>query len=390
METLIELYDERPIENVLATEVFRPVRTVFLCPPQIAEDRRNRERLERYFAHRGVGTELIFLESSLYSASKVAEQIRKVSEKYPGCVVDITGGTDAALFACGTVCAELGLPAFTYSRKMRCFYGIYNTTFSDPLPCTVSHTVEDCFLMAGGALRRGRVDNGILGKYEKDFEPFFDVYLRNKTEWNRAVSYIQRVSQTDRGDRTLKVSADRTVRGERGNRIEAPETVLKDLAGIGFLRCLRIGTDRVTFTFRDEQIRTWLRDVGSVLELYIYKLCRETGLFSDIRTSAVVDWEAGSLRDSVTNEIDVMAMDGIIPLFISCKTCAIDTDALNELAILRDRFGGKGAKAAAVTSQRCRSVTRNRAAELGIIVIDLDDIRAGRVAERIAAMIRAD
>ena len=32
MKTLIELYDERPIENILATEVFRPERTVFLCP----------------------------------------------------------------------------------------------------------------------------------------------------------------------------------------------------------------------------------------------------------------------------------------------------------------------------------------------------------------------
>ena len=31
MKTLIELYDERPIENVLGTEVFRPERTVFLC-----------------------------------------------------------------------------------------------------------------------------------------------------------------------------------------------------------------------------------------------------------------------------------------------------------------------------------------------------------------------
>ena len=36
MKTLIELYDDRPIENVLGTEMFRPERTVFLCPPEIA------------------------------------------------------------------------------------------------------------------------------------------------------------------------------------------------------------------------------------------------------------------------------------------------------------------------------------------------------------------
>ena len=32
MKTLIELYDVRPLENVLSTEVFSPERTVFICP----------------------------------------------------------------------------------------------------------------------------------------------------------------------------------------------------------------------------------------------------------------------------------------------------------------------------------------------------------------------
>ena len=31
MKTIIELYDERPFENVLAVDVFRPEHVVFLC-----------------------------------------------------------------------------------------------------------------------------------------------------------------------------------------------------------------------------------------------------------------------------------------------------------------------------------------------------------------------
>ncbi len=391
MKTLIELYDDRPIENVLATEVFRPERTVFLCPPEIAQDKRNRERLARYMTHCGLKTELIFLESSLYNSAKVAKQLRGVTEKYPDCVVDITGGTDAALFACGLVAAESNVPAFTYSRRRNCFYPINGAPFAEEMPCTVKHTVEDCFLMAGGSLRTGRVDNAVLKRYREDFTPFFEVYLRRKTDWNRAVNYIQRASQADKnGKFSLKITADYTVKGERGNRIDAPEAVLADLEKIGFLRELKITKKKVSFTFRDAQIRTWLRDVGSVLELYVYEAAVDAGLFNDVRTSAVVDWEGGTMRDSVTNEIDVMAMAGILPVFISCKTCAINTEALNELAILRDRFGGKGARAAIVTTQRCRSVTRNRAAELDIDVIDLDDLKKGRVKERITSLLRAD
>ena len=107
-----------------------------------------------------------------------------------------------------------------------------------------------------------------------------------------------------------------------------------------------------------------------------------------MRTSAVVDWEDGRPQDSVTNEIDVMAMQGIVPAFISCKTCDISTEALNELAILRDRFGGGAAQAAIVTSQRCRSITRHRAAKLHIDVIELDDLLENRTVAHILSMMQ--
>ena len=35
MDTLIELYDERAIENVLAADMFRPQRIIFLCEAKI-------------------------------------------------------------------------------------------------------------------------------------------------------------------------------------------------------------------------------------------------------------------------------------------------------------------------------------------------------------------
>ena len=37
MKTLIELYDERAIENVLAADMFRPKRIVYLCPTEVAQ-----------------------------------------------------------------------------------------------------------------------------------------------------------------------------------------------------------------------------------------------------------------------------------------------------------------------------------------------------------------
>ena len=364
METLIELYDERPLENVLGVDMFHPKRVVYICPGSVASDLNLQNKLRLYFRHRSLHVELIFYRAGMFDAEEVLKVFRKVLSLYPDSVLDITGGTDAVLFAAGLLSAESAIPVITYSRRENKFYNIRNAPFCDDLPCDVCYTVEDCFLMAGGSMRPGRVDNSILSDYLDDIEPFFRVYLKHRRPWTKIVTFIQRLSPADSEGRfSLSVSGGYTVKGERAARISAPEDELEI-----------VPEESVSFRFRDAQIRTWLRDVGSVLELYIYKACLDTGLFQDVITSAVVDWDGSGRQNAVTNELDVMCTRGITPVFISCKTCDVKTEALNELAILRDRFGGKIAKAAIVTAEKGGAAMRNRASELGIDVFDLDDL----------------
>ena len=376
METLIELYDERPLENVLGVDMFHPKRVVYICPGSVASDLNLQNKLRLYFRHRSLHVELIFYRAGMFDAEEVLKVFRKVLSLYPDSVLDITGGTDAVLFAAGLLSAESSIPVITYSRRENKFYNIRNAPFCDDLPCDVCYTVEDCFLMAGGSMRPGRVDNSILSDYLDDIEPFFRVYLKHRRPWTKIVTFIQRLSPADSEGRfSRSVSGGYTVKGERAARISAPEDALRDLEAIAFLSDLEIVPEEsVSFRFRDAQIRTWLRDVGSVLELYIYKACLDTGLFQDVITSAVVDWDGSGRQNAVTNELDVMCTRGITPVFISCKICDVKTEALNELAILRDRFGGKIAKAAIVTAEKGGAAMRNRASELGIDVFDLDDL----------------
>lgn len=392
MRTLIELYDERPLENVLGVEVFRPERVVYVCPEAVAGNKRIHWQLKDYFRHRGLEPELSFARANIYDAESVLQLLRRTVDQDPDCAVDITGGTDAVLFAAGLLSAERPVPVFTYSRKRNAFFDIRNAPFAANLPCQVRFSVEDCFRMAGGSMRTGRVDNQILNRYLKDFDPFFRLYLEHRQDWTRIVTFLQRVSQTaPEAPIPLEVLGPYEVKGERAARIRAPERALWDLQELGFLHDLKIvPEEKVSFTFRDGQIRAWLRDVGSVLELYVYKACLDTGLFDDVRTSAVVDWLGEKPgKDSVTNELDVMATDGVNPVFISCKTCDVKTEALNELAILRDRFGGQMARAAIVTAERGRSPMRHRAMELGIDVIDLDDLnKKETMLKRLRALLR--
>ena len=125
MNTLIELYDERAIENILAPDMFRPQRIVYLCPGEIAQDRTRQETLAAFFQRRGWEPELIFVETSRFKADRILRQLFTIGEKYPDCAIDVTGGSDAALFAAGRACR----PSPTPGRKTA-----FTTSPARPLP----------------------------------------------------------------------------------------------------------------------------------------------------------------------------------------------------------------------------------------------------------------
>jgi len=384
MKTLIELFDERPLENIIGTETFRPERTVYICPQEILKNRVIQNKLREYFEHRGVSSECVFVGSSMLSAAEVAAALNRVLESYPDCVLDITGGSEYALFAAGLVCADKKIPVLTYSRTRSSFFNVMNAPFAHKLKCDVAIRVEDCFLMAGGMLRRGRFDNSVLGAYSGFFDRFFAVYMKNRRNWNDFICYMQQSSSAYND--SLYVSAP-WQQHCRGKIYRADSELLAELEETGFISNLKICEgESVSFKFRDGRTKAWLRDVGSVLELYVYHRAITLGCFNDVVTSAVVDWEADGEANPVTNEIDVMATCGMVPVFISCKTCDVKTEAINELAILRDRFGGKMAKAAIVTTEPSGVSARKRADELNISIIDLNDIEKGALDERLHSL----
>ena len=194
MQTLIELYDRRPLENVLGVEMFRPNRVIYICPEAAFADRRLKTRLQNYFAHRGLSPKILLEKVSVYDAEAVLKLLNSLAERFPDCAIDITGGTDAMLFAVGLFCGHRGIPVFTYSRRKNSFFEISNATFARSMTCGLTFSVEDFFVMAGGSMRTGRVDNREISGCLELVDPFFDLYLRHRRQWTNLIGYIQRLS----------------------------------------------------------------------------------------------------------------------------------------------------------------------------------------------------
>lgn len=381
MSTLVELYDERPIENVLSTEMFRPAQTILMIPYEFKDDDAYQQKLQQYMKFRKIKNAYSFVVANMYDPEEVYEKLERIIQTYDDVTIDITGGTDAALFATGKICSKYDVAVITYSRRKNRFFSIQNADFADGKLCTVQYDVESFLRMAGGAMREGRVDNSILNHYFAQIEEFFQVYLKFRRQWLRTITYIQHASQPPANkEPTLYASGSRVIRTEQG-KVSPSDDLLKAFEKIQFIHRLHLGENEISFEFHDYQIRTWLRDIGSVLELYVYKACVDAKIFQDVRCSVVVDWEGDGEQNNVTNEIDVMCARNVMPFFISCKTNQVKTEALNELSVIRDRFGGQMAYAAIVTTTKGSAIMKRRAMELKIHVIDLDILTKGELSQ---------
>jgi len=123
--------------------------------------------------------------------------------------------------------------------------------------------------------------------------------------------------------------------------------------------------------------------VGMCLELFVYKTALEADFFDDVSISVIIDWNGRIAEpNDTTNEIDVMLTKGLTPVFISCKTGIPSTASLNEVHTLATRLGGSFAKPVLATMNNLKETAPslcNRAAELGVTLIELDDLVDGRL-----------
>ena len=161
-------------------------------------------------------------------------------------------------------------------------------------------------------------------------------------------------------------------------------TLLTALERAGLIHHLSM-RNGISFSFKNEQVKRCLTVAGQILEIRIAARMRAltekdgAPLYHDCRVGVSINWDAEAEekneRVRTVNEIDVLAMKGTIPIFISCKNGEFDADELYKLSTVAYRFGGSYAKRVLVVSDIDRMGTRGeyllaRAADMGIRVLD--------------------
>ena len=164
--------------------------------------------------------------------------------------------------------------------------------------------------------------------------------------------------------------------------------ILKELKKYNLLTEYSIRNNVLSFRYKNNQIRECLSKAGNILELFVYKTAHEIteeseSYYDDIDTGVIVDWD-GILNDlnssgwETRNEIDVVLIRDIVPIFISCKNGEVHKEALYELSAVAEKFGGEYAKKVLVTTyvsqdEVSRRYILQRAKDMNINIIESVD-----------------
>lgn len=374
METLIELLDARPADNVLAPQTFSPKRLIYLCGLNTGGG--IIKGIRSFIKRRLPQCSVIFLSADMEDQKAIYNKLNRIFRVTGGGTIDITGGGEAAAFAAGMLCAEYRVPVISYDFENRRFKNVkYASFIREELP-RPTITIPELFEISGARVEGyGRIPPDEIADWTDTIKAVWGIFLQHISGWTRFTAWLQAAASSAKNagyPESIRYPA--SVRRAGKDKLQANIRILRKLNAAGIITNFRYKKPMVSFDFTDPKMSALLSDAGVWLELICWVCCREADFFDDCAASVIVNWMAHEAGKAGTtyNEIDCVAVKWPKSLFISCKLSIPSASALNEIRTLSSRFGGCDTTAVLMTMGDASSEPyfSQRAADLGIRVID--------------------
>lgn len=386
MKTLIELFDTCQVENVIAGLSFLPEKIVFVGFKEIMTEKRKCD-LEKFFKMRGIDIKLEFEIVGRYDYIGIYDKLNSIIDRNEDCCFDLTGGKELVLTAMGAVSAMRNLPMLQFDIREDKLLRVNNCN-GIPDPTKNSMTIAESVVMNGGAIVTDEKDDfqwDMNADFKKDIEKIWGICKRNCGLWNRLSTVFENMERYGRVDSNFKVSVNishmRNCHQDTFQDMRTIDMLKKD----GLIFDYEQVDDTLSFRYKNAQVHQCLSKAGNILELYTYKTALEIvgnapDYYDDIDIGVFVDWDGvihneESNEKDTRNEIDIILMRGLIPVFISCKNGEVRKEALYELNTVAERIGGEYAKKILLTTyissdRDSREFILQRARDMKIAIIE--------------------
>ena len=379
-------YNAAQINGLISVLAFRPRKAVFIC-----DRRRSLEDLlllEKACTHTLKNLIFEFVTVEHTSLDSIQMACKKVIRENPNCVFDIAGGEELTVIGMYLACLHSFTPVFKLdldSIRLVNVYGCDSLALDFELP----HLDLETLLISRGAL----MEESLHPTPRQDqFGPilfFCEKVFKNIDLWKSLCVYIQNgVKKTAFLHKNLSFGCKTIDNNLNTKDFNDLVSLLEHAQASKLIHRLNISDNRVSFVFSSHNIKKYMTDFGSWLELYTYITLFKSGLFKDLKMSVKIAW-GGALKNEhsdVVNEVDITFFSGITPVFISCKLSCPNSEAIQELSIYSNYFGGKKSKCILVTVADVYTENPrifHRAKEMGIYIVDSKYIKTGRLIDGI-------
>lgn len=395
--TVLEFFDKNPLENLVTTLTLRPDRVIFFGKADLMKQQR--EACIDLLKKKKINTEVIWQRVDCENLPLLIETLERTVAKEKDCVIDVTGGEDLVLVAAGAVYEKLRgthnvqLQRFDLSRGRFFDCDGDEKVINEDLPRL---SVEENIALRGGVVRyQSKEASGtekwqITPELQQYTEILWNISRRDPAQWNSAISVLR--GQEKRPDRkkSLQISINIARLKKAVEKSDAGYAylhgVLLEMKNRALLTNFSKTEEKITYRYRDEALYRLLSKAGNVLEVKILLLVlgmkNEDGSpwCTDAVNGVYIDWD-GQLHTrydeekDTENEIDVLLMRDIFPVFISCKNGMVKEEELYKLSTVADRFGGKYTRRVLCAtylgkSEGSNAYLRQRAADMYITLIE--------------------
>lgn len=386
MNVNIEFFDSEPLENLITCLNFKMDKVIFFGHSDTMTDDRVKDT--RRALHNICQIEDVeFITVSQKSLYKVLELLEKeiTAEMKSGnkCFFDLSGGEDLVLVAMGMLATQYKVPLHKFALPENELYLLTKWEQVPRIDEVVERrelqlTLDDIIGLHGGVInyrQQKDVKNNLEDKAFRDsVQTMWEIANDNQKKWNGLSSVFKECTkyEDEYGRVRVAVKAMRQAMKRIPDIISIKElsNYLNRLENQGILKKVFIDDEFIEFSYSSSLIRDCLLDAGCLLELHTYYERMVSGRYSDCRVGVHIDWdgEINGREIDVENEIDVMLLEGVVPVFISCKNGRVNQMALYELDAVANRFGGKYVRKELSATQEITPGYLKRAEEMGIVV----------------------
>ena len=373
--TLIECFTESHIDNVAACLRLQPERMVLVGNAEaMAEPIR---RYEKLFRQRKQNTRIQPWDIAGMDLRQLRVSLDALVREQESCVIDLTGGDELVIMAFGAALAQMEdilrqkIRVEKFDRETGT---IFNCVDDRCVVCDkkVRLTVEELIMLHGGALHKEAYQPP-KNATPRDIRGLWQVVREAPKGWNKAVQTLNEFeSRADSRQQVfLPLQVLRGGIGDFDKKEMAVRELLDKMQRRGVIRD-ESSRDALEYTYTSPLLSYCTSKAGNVLEVKTLlegRDVQEDGqpFFEDGRMGVSIDWDGVIHNPSeripeTRNEVDVIFMHGVTPLFVSCKNGSVSEEELYKLHTVAQRFGGVYARKLLIATDMDQgNVSSNRA-----------------------------